>query len=163
MGGSAIMLSPRRKIVVLGSIAVTMVFEMACRSIATGAGCCAAMLLAAINWNDCCSAVLKRDCRSGCPCLRVSARTMTRRAEHEVAAGRIGRDAGGCLARLARSSAQPAPRAASREATETGRWPRQPRHRHGERPATGPKHEEQNDQRARSQRPAPATAARGTS
>src|ERR1035438_2278342 len=63
-GGSAIMLSPRRMIVVFGSIAVTTVLEMDVRSMATGAGCWAAILPATLSWNDCVSAVLKRVARS---------------------------------------------------------------------------------------------------
>src|ERR1035438_1836825 len=59
-GGNEIMLSPRRMIVVFGSIAVTTVLEMDVRSIATGAGCWAAILPATLSWNDCVSAVLKR-------------------------------------------------------------------------------------------------------
>src|SRR5271167_2551611 len=59
-GGSAIILRPRRRMVVLGFSAVTMVAETALRSIATGEGCCAAKFPAAINWNDCVSAVSKR-------------------------------------------------------------------------------------------------------
>src|SRR5712691_12475670 len=58
--GSAIMLRPRRKIVVLGSTAVSTVLATATRSMAIAAGCWAVTLPAAINWNDCPSAVLKR-------------------------------------------------------------------------------------------------------
>ena len=58
--GSAIMLRPRRKIVVLGSIAVSTVLATVPTSMATGAGRWAATLPAAINWNDCSSPVLRR-------------------------------------------------------------------------------------------------------